>query len=131
LLENENVTSLKIIVPNSLFCGQALGYLTVVNTKTYPYSIDYTGKVGDKNDRSHINSITKTPIKGLYVVGTNRGLALIKTIDKNIKVEKYYFKDRIIKSVAFLSGSKVVFSFDGQDKLNIFDLGINSIVNTI
>lgn len=118
-----------MIGPKLLICGQELGFLTVVDFNKF--SIESEGKVGDKEERSHINSITKIAAKGLYVIGTNKGLALVKINDNKIKIEKQYYKERQIKSVAFLSGTKVVFTFEGEDTLNIFDLGKNSIVNTL
>ena len=41
------------------------------------------GKVEHKEDKSHINTITKTATKGLYVIGTNKGLALVRLNEKN------------------------------------------------
>jgi hypothetical protein len=39
------------------------------------------GKI--KEDRSHINAITKTESKGLYVIATNKGLSLVRINERN------------------------------------------------
>jgi hypothetical protein len=62
-----------------MFCGLELGHLYVIDFNMY--KVVSMAKIGDKEERNHINSITKTAAKGLYVVGTNKGLALVKTYD--------------------------------------------------
>jgi hypothetical protein len=68
-----------MIGPKFMFCGQELGYLYVIDFNIY--KVLSLAKIGDIEEKSHINSITKTAAKGLYVVGTNKGLALVKTYD--------------------------------------------------
>lgn len=85
------MTCLKVIGPKFLFCGQERGYLTVVDYNKY--TVVSEGKVGDIEEKSHINSITKTAAKGLYIIGTNKGLSLVKTNEKdnNIKIVQQRF----------------------------------------
>ena len=64
-----------------MFCGQERGYLTIVDYTKYATVSE--GKVEHKSDKSHINAITKTATKGLYVIGTNNGLALVRLNEKN------------------------------------------------
>ena len=75
------MTCIKVISPKLMFCGQERGHLTIVDyTK---FSVVSQAKVEHKEDRSHINGITKTTEKQFYVVGTNKGLAMVKIHEKN------------------------------------------------
>jgi hypothetical protein len=76
-----NLTCIKVISPKFLFCGQERGHLTIVDyTK---YATVSKAQVDHKEDKSHINAITKTTDKQFYVVGTNKGLAMVKIHEKN------------------------------------------------
>ena len=75
------MTCLKVMYGNFMFCGQERGYLTIVDYKKY--AIITQGKVEHKEDKSHINGITKTNDKQFYVVATNKGLAMVKIHEKN------------------------------------------------
>ena len=80
-LEQFNLTCMKVMNSKFLFCGQERGHLTIVDyTK---YAVVTKGKVEHKEDKSHINAITKTTEKQFYVVATNKGLAMVKIHEKN------------------------------------------------
>ena len=70
---------LKVLDNKFLFCGQEAGFLTIVDYSKY--EIMSEGKI--KEDRSHINAITKTESKGLYVIATNKGLSLVRINERN------------------------------------------------
>jgi hypothetical protein len=86
-----NLTCMKLLSQKILLCGQERGYLTVVDCAKYTVASE--GKIEHKEDKSHVNAITKTADKGLYVIATNKGLALVRINDKNnaIMVQKQYF----------------------------------------
>ena len=73
---------MKIIGPKLLLCGQERGYLSVIDLTKYA-KIGDGGKVEHKDDKSHINAITKTATKGLYVLATNKGISIMRINEKN------------------------------------------------
>ena len=75
------MTCLVMISPKYMFCGQERGYLTIVDSTNF--SLVSEGKVTSKEDKSHINAITKTATMGLYIIATNKGLAQVKVNQKN------------------------------------------------
>lgn len=83
-----NLTCLKMLSPKFLLCGQERGYLSVVDCAKFLMVSE--SKIEHKDDKSHVNAITKTADKGLYVIATNKGLALVRINDKNqtIMVQK-------------------------------------------
>jgi hypothetical protein len=80
-LELFNLSCMKVISPKFLFCGQERGHLSIVDyTK---FAVVTQAKVEHKEDKSHINAITKTSDKQFYVIATNKGLAMVKIHERN------------------------------------------------
>jgi len=60
--------------------------LAVVDITTK--KVVYTEKIPEQGppNHNHVNDITKTDDKTLFVVATNKGIALIKINDQNYKI---------------------------------------------
>jgi WD40 repeat protein len=90
----QNINVMKSLNSKLILCGQLLGNLAVVDCskKQIVSSIkipDIIQKVEyDKlqAQSNHVNDITKTDDKTLFVVATNRGLAVVKINDSNHKL---------------------------------------------
>jgi hypothetical protein len=76
-----NMTCMNVIGPKFMFCGQERGHLSVVDFSKF--AVVSQSQVEHKESKSHINSITKTSTKGVYVIGTNKGLSLVRINERN------------------------------------------------
>ena len=79
----QNINVMKSLNSKLILCGQLLGNLAVVDCSKK--QIVSSIKIPDAQS-NHVNDITKTDDKTLFVVATNRGLALVKINDSNHKL---------------------------------------------
>ncbi len=68
-------------------------------------------------------------------MGTNKGLYIVKISDKMDTIITHFYSDFgektgiVIKTLVFVGESKIIFSFEGDENINVYDYSQRKIVH--